>query len=176
MASRKVKVGDAVSHEGNWSGHDYEDTDFEVVDLRAGGEDPEDPLRRLPNFLCTFENDRYKVSCLTEDLKWLEEDGAWHMVGRLLTRAQRAAFCLLTGSTSCNPNGHIGARAIMRSDLKRTTNALGVIGKLSERDVIVAELKVSEQAGAVEDRLSEIRARLVDAELAATAALEVFHG
>jgi len=176
MASRQVKVGDGVSHDGNWFGDPSQNTDFEIVALKAGGEDPDDSLRRLPDFLATFENDGYKVTCLTSDLRWLEEDQAWHMVGRLLSRVQRAAFCLLTGSSSCNPNGHIGARSIFRSDPERAAGAVVVVAVMLGRDVVAAELGAAEGALASEDQLSGIRARLVDAELAAAAALDEFHG
>lgn len=176
MVTRKPKVGDAVSHEGNWHDHDHENEDFVVVALKAGGQDPDDPLRRIRDCLCTFENERYKVTCETADLRWLKEDQAWHLVGRLLTRAQRAAFCVLTGSTACHPDGHIGARVMLGLDPERTANAIVVAGKRSERDTVAAELAAAEQAEASEDELSTVRARLVNAELAADAALEVFHG
>ena len=127
MAPKKVKVGDAVSHDGNWIGHDHENTDFAIVELKAGGEDPDDPLRRLPGFLCTFENDRYKVTCLTSDLVWLEDDGAWMMTGRLLSRPQRDAFCLLTGAINCHPKAHISARFALTGDPDRTAQALEAV-------------------------------------------------
>ncbi len=127
MANRKVKVGDPVSHEGNWIGHEHENTDFVVVQLKAGGSDPSDPLRRLPNHICVFENDRFKVNCLTEDLEWIPEDEAWALPGRLLTREQRATFCVLTESSVCSPKAHQSARYALLQDLAATEVALAVV-------------------------------------------------
>ena len=116
MAKRKPKVGDAVSHDGNWAGHDHEDTDFFITALRAGGEDPDDPLRRVKDHVCTFENGRYKVSCLTSELGWFEDDGAWVLPGRLLSKAQRATYCAMTGAPTLPPIGHVAARRILAAD------------------------------------------------------------
>lgn len=125
---RKVKVGDPVSHEGNWIGHKHENTDFVITRLEAGGEDPDDPLRRLSDFIAYFENDRYRVKCLTGDLEWLDEDNAWALPGRLLTRAQRQVFCILTESPSCSPKAHQSARFALLQDSEATDKAFALIG------------------------------------------------
>ena len=127
MANRKVKVGDPVSHDGNWIGHDHENSDYVVVELKSGGSDPGDPLRRLANHICVFENDRYLVTCLTDELEWVPEDEAWALPGRLLTREQRQVYCTLTESPSCSPKAHQSARFALLQDPAATEAALAVV-------------------------------------------------
>lgn len=128
MATRKVKVGDPVSHEGNWIGHDHIDGDYVVVSQADGGSDPDNPLMRIQDFLTTFENERFEVTALTADLEWLEEDKAWYLPGRLLTKDQRKAYCILTESSSCSPKVHISARYALLQDPDKTTEALELAG------------------------------------------------
>lgn len=145
MANRKVKVGDPVSHEGNWIGHDHEDDDYVVIGFMSGGADPSDPLRRLPNYITTFENDRFKVKCLTEDLEWSKEDEAWFLPGRILTRDQRRAFCILTESSSCSPKVHYSARHALLSDPELAAVALErAIEEREVRSAAVVQVLVDE--------------------------------
>ncbi len=62
------------------------------------------------------ENGRKKdVSCLVEDLVWLEEDKAWYLPGRLLSRADRAEWQEVTGSRfPPHPAKYVEARKLLR--------------------------------------------------------------
>lgn len=62
------------------------------------------------------EDGRQKdVSCLVEDLVWLEEDTAWYLPGRLLSKADRAEWQQATGSRfPPHPAKHVEARRLLR--------------------------------------------------------------
>ena len=146
MATRKVKVGDKVSHEGNWIGHDHEDGDFVVVSQADGGSDPSNPLMRVKDFFTFFENVRFKVKAITADLVWLEEDGAWMLPGRLITRDQRKAYCILTEQSSCSPKVHQSARYALLQDADATV--LAMVQAVADREAEKAA-QVSAAAGEV---------------------------
>ena len=100
MAARKVKVGDLVSHDGNWAGVEHENGDFEVTSIAKGK--------------VVFENERFRVVCAAKELQWLEEDGAFYLPGRLLTREQRNTYQELMGSAP-RIDMHVAARGILEA-------------------------------------------------------------
>lgn len=56
------------------------------------------------------------VSCRVEDLVWLDEDGAWYLPGRLLSKADRQRWRAITGSPfPPPPDKHVEARQLLRS-------------------------------------------------------------
>jgi hypothetical protein len=101
--STTPQVGDLVSHEGYWG--DCEDA-FRVVGFRKTFNDRDEVVQ-----LCIFENSKFKVTCLASELVWLDEDSAWMLPGRLLSRRQRAMWMDVTGVRTLPPaEKHVSAR------------------------------------------------------------------
>lgn len=56
------------------------------------------------------------VSCRVEDLVWLDEDSAWYLPGRLLSKADRQRWSVIAGSPfPPPPDQHVEARKLLRA-------------------------------------------------------------
>lgn len=115
---RTPQVGDLVTHDGCWpmfppGSEPYQITGF--VKKAALDESGEPTAVRI----CVFENARYRVECLASELEWLDEDGAWMLPGRLLSRAQRRVWQQQLGiRQGPDPAKHVEARAFLLMRLK----------------------------------------------------------
>ena len=89
-----LQVGAKVSHNG--------EVDFVV--------------KKINGPITTFENKGFRVQCCTDDLEWFEEDKAWILPGRLLTKEQRILFRQETNVAVLPPDNHPAARKFLRDN------------------------------------------------------------
>lgn len=106
MPPSTPKIGDRVSHEGLPAGYR-----ITAIDARF---DPDTGARFA---IVSFENDRYAVKADAAELVWLEEDGAWHLPGRLLSQAERDLWAVTWGGPNRNrPQDHVTARKALLAE------------------------------------------------------------
>jgi hypothetical protein len=112
--ARSPKVRDLVSHEGAFGKKGDQDGAYRIVDFpeRAVIADGEPKRVRFVR----FENRRYSVLAMADELVWLEEDTAWMLPGRLLSAEQKKEWMKLLGAKyPPPPEKHVEARAFLRS-------------------------------------------------------------
>src|SRR5262245_1551505 len=86
--TRTPAIGDLVSHEGCWAPSGDQYGPFKIVGFKARPA-LDDAGKPFVLHCTVFDNERFSVECQTAELVWLEEDGAWMLPGRLLSRPQR---------------------------------------------------------------------------------------
>lgn len=59
-----------------------------------------------------WDNERFQVTGFLDELRWSEDDQAWYLTGRVLSRNERALAEALTGSWPKAEN-HIAVRAML---------------------------------------------------------------
>jgi len=111
---RTVALGDYVSHDGCWGAAEGDENGpFIVTGFTRRAALTQDGEPTVVNFVI-FENRRYRVECQESDLVWLDEDNAWMLPGRLLSRKQRELWSAAIGVKQPPPAGkHVEARRFL---------------------------------------------------------------
>jgi hypothetical protein len=113
-SGRTPKLNDVVSHEGAFGKKGGEDGAYRIVDFIERAV-IQDSAAKVVVF-CKFQNRRFTVTCLLDDLVWLEEDRAWMIPGRLLNAAQKKQWMEILGAKFPPPaDKHVTARAFLRA-------------------------------------------------------------
>lgn len=81
MPSRTPKVGDKVMHHGHL---------HEIMEMRDRAV-MEDGTPTVVHMV-VFENEGYRVLGFLNELRWLEKDQAWYLMGRVLARDERTLY------------------------------------------------------------------------------------
>lgn len=115
-----------------------------------------------------FENERYHVVALLEDVKWSEEDQAWYLPGRVLSRDERTLLQAISGAWP-PATSHLTMRKVLdvSPGTFKDTVDLGIL-----KDVVKArrlkqevgesaedyDTRAATYAGAMLDHCEELRA------------------
>ncbi len=73
-------------------------------------------VTKIDGLITTFENKGFRVQCSTDELEWFEEDKAWILPGRLLTKEQRILYRQKTNAAVLPPEDHPKARKYLRDN------------------------------------------------------------